>query len=142
MMPGCFAARCPSIQAATRSSHGRRSASVNGIPACILATFASGCRASPSSNGQPSRAASSSADGRLARARDAHDHEDRRTAAMGARAVEAVDAARVGDEDRIRAADEEAAFHHPDDAADALLQPRRIGDAGRSRSRGCGCRCR
>ena len=48
---------------------------------------------------------------------------------MGARAVEAVDAVRVGDKDRIGAADEQAAFHHTDDVPDALLQPRRIGDA-------------
>ena len=61
MMPGCFLARCPSIQAATRSSHGKRSASVSGIPACILAMFDSGWSKSPSSNGQPSRAESSSA---------------------------------------------------------------------------------
>ena len=61
MMPGCFLARCPSIQAATRSSHGKRSASVSGIPACILAMFDSGWSESPSSNGQPSRAESSSA---------------------------------------------------------------------------------
>ena len=67
-------------------------------------------------------------DGRLARARDAHDHQDRRAAAMGARAVEAMDAGCIGDEDRIGAADEQAAFDHPDDAPDALLQPRRIGD--------------
>ena len=66
--------------------------------------------------------------GGLARAGDAHDHEDRRPAAMGMRAVEAMDAAGIGDEDRIGPADEEAAFDHPDDAPDALLQPRRIGD--------------
>ena len=48
---------------------------------------------------------------------------------MGARAVQPVDAGRVGDKDRIGAADEQAAFHHTDDVPDALLQPRRIGDA-------------
>jgi hypothetical protein len=47
---------------------------------------------------------------------------------VGACAVEAVDAIRVGNEDRIGAADEKAAFDHPDDAPDALLQSRRIGD--------------
>ena len=67
-------------------------------------------------------------DGRLAGARHAHDHQDRRTAAMGARAVEAMDALPVGDEHRIGAADEKAALDHPDDAADAVLEPRRVGD--------------
>src|SRR6185437_13375704 len=47
---------------------------------------------------------------------------------MGARAVEAVDAGRVGDEDRIGSADEEAALDDADDAPDAILQSRRIGD--------------
>ena len=47
---------------------------------------------------------------------------------MGARAVEAVDTGRVRDEHRIGAADEKTAFDHPDDAPDARLQPRRIGD--------------
>ena len=44
------------------------------------------------------------------------------------RAVEAMDAGGIGDEDRIGAADEQAALDDADDAADALLQPRRIGD--------------
>ena len=44
-------------------------------------------------------------------------------------AVEAMDAGRVGHEDRIGAADEQPAFHHADDAPDAFLQSRRIGDA-------------
>src|SRR6185312_6092083 len=57
-----------------------------------------------------------------------HNHQDRRTAAMGARAVEALDAGRVGDEDRIGAADEKAALDDANDAPDALFQPRRIGD--------------
>ena len=36
---------------------------------------------------------------------------------MGARAVEAVDAGRIGHKNRIGAADEEPAFHHADDVA-------------------------
>ena len=47
---------------------------------------------------------------------------------MGARAVEAMDALAVGDEHRIGAADEKAALDHADDAADAILEPRRVGD--------------
>ena len=106
MMPGCFLARCPSIQAATRSSHGRRSASVSGIPACILAILDSGWRESPSSNGQPSRAESSSA------IVDLPDPDTPMTTRIGglprwARALsEAVDARRIGHEHRIGAADE------------------------------------
>ncbi len=67
-------------------------------------------------------------DRRLAGPGHPHHHEDRRTAPMGARAIEAMDAGRVGHENRIGPTDEEAAFDHPDDAPDALLQPRRIGD--------------
>jgi hypothetical protein len=52
---------------------------------------------------------------------------------MGACAIEAVDAGRIGDEDRVGAADEKPAFHHAYNAPDALIQ---------SRSRECGCRCR
>jgi hypothetical protein len=48
---------------------------------------------------------------------------------MGARAVEAVDAGRIGHEDRIGAADEKPAFHHTDDSPDALVQSRRFSDA-------------
>ena len=48
---------------------------------------------------------------------------------MGAGAIEAVDAGRIGDKDRIGAADEKPAFHHADDAPDALVQSRWIGDA-------------
>src|SRR5262249_43911278 len=62
----------------------------------------------------------------LARTRDAHDHEDRRTAAMGTRAVEAVHTSRISDEDRIRAADEEPAFDHSDDSSDPPPPPVRI----------------
>ena len=47
---------------------------------------------------------------------------------MGARTVEAVHASCVGNEDRIGAADEKSACDHPDNALDALLEPRRIGD--------------
>src|SRR5262245_20160157 len=47
---------------------------------------------------------------------------------MGTRAVEAVHAGSVGDEDRIGAADEKSAFDRPDNASDALLELRRIGD--------------
>jgi hypothetical protein len=56
-------------------------------------------------------------------------NQDRRTAAMGARAVEPMDAGRIRDEDRIGAADEKPAFHYADDSPDALVQSRRIGDA-------------
>src|SRR5258706_16112264 len=41
------------------SSHGRRSASVRGVPARILATFSGGWNSSASRNRQPSRSASS-----------------------------------------------------------------------------------
>jgi len=47
---------------------------------------------------------------------------------MGARAVEAMHAGGISDEDQIGAADEKAAFDHPDDALNALLQARRISD--------------
>ena len=47
---------------------------------------------------------------------------------MRARAVQTSDAGGVGDEDRIGATDEEAAFDHTDDAPNALLQPRRVGN--------------
>src|SRR5258708_2863005 len=49
-------------------------------------------------------------------------------AATGARAVKAVDAGRICDEDWAGAADEQATLNDPDDAPDALLQPRRIDD--------------
>ena len=49
-------------------------------------------------------------------------------AAMGACAVEAMDPLPVRDEHRVGAADEKAALDHPDDAADAVLEPRRVGD--------------
>src|SRR5260370_31611631 len=65
---------------------------------------------------------------RLARPRHPHDDKDRRTAPMGARAVEAVDAGGVGDKDRIGAADEKAALDHPHDAPHALLPARRVRD--------------
>ena len=48
---------------------------------------------------------------------------------MGACAIKAVDSGRVGDEDRVGAADEKPAFHHADDAPDALVQSRRFSDA-------------
>src|ERR1700689_4417908 len=48
-----------SIQAVTARSHGRRSASVSGIPACILAMFAAGWNVSASANRHPRRPASS-----------------------------------------------------------------------------------
>src|SRR5438477_11937900 len=47
-----------SIQAAMARSHGPRSASVSGIPARILATFAAGWKSSASANRQPRRSAS------------------------------------------------------------------------------------
>ncbi len=49
-------------------------------------------------------------------------------AAMGACAVEAMEPLAVRDEHRVGAADEKAALDHPDDASDAVLQPRRVGD--------------
>jgi len=48
-----------SIQSAIFASHGQRSSSVSGMPSDIFSTFVAGCRESPSSNGQPSRSASS-----------------------------------------------------------------------------------
>ena len=48
---------------------------------------------------------------------------------MGARAVEAVDAVRIGHKNRIGATDKKSAFHHADDSSDALVQSCRIGDA-------------
>src|SRR5579872_7333662 len=48
-----------SIQVPITCSHGQRSASVSGIPARILATFAAGWNASASANCQPRRPASS-----------------------------------------------------------------------------------
>src|SRR5690606_17957299 len=57
MIPPVPVCRHSSMRAAIFSSQGRRSASVSGILARILAMFAAGCRSSPSSNGQPSRAA-------------------------------------------------------------------------------------
>jgi hypothetical protein len=47
---------------------------------------------------------------------------------MGACTVKAMDTGRVGDEDRIGAADEEAALYHANDAPDAFFQSRRISD--------------
>jgi hypothetical protein len=47
---------------------------------------------------------------------------------MSARAVEAVDAGRVGDEDRIGTADEKAAFDNADNPPNTLLKPRRVSD--------------
>src|SRR5918996_5033215 len=55
------AARLPSIQLATACSHGHRSASVSGMPACILAILAAGWRSSASSKSQCRRPASSAA---------------------------------------------------------------------------------
>src|SRR5262249_57435535 len=67
-------------------------------------------------------------DRRFARPRHSHDHEDRRMATMGTRAVEAMHAGKIGDKDWIGAADEKSAFNHPDETLDALFQARRIGD--------------
>src|SRR5580765_4127913 len=47
-----------SIHPATALSQGRRSSSVSGWPAFILAMLAAACRSSPSSNSQPSSRAS------------------------------------------------------------------------------------
>src|SRR5438093_4840071 len=47
---------------------------------------------------------------------------------MTPRAVEPMHAGCIGDEDRIGPADEEPAFDHSDNAPDALLQPRWIGN--------------
>ena len=70
------AASCSPMRAASvsqpRPAVGVRRA---GTPADILATFAGGWKRSPSSNGQPSAAASALADGGLAAAGDAHHHD-------------------------------------------------------------------
>jgi len=42
--------------------------------------------------------------------------------------LEAVNAARVGDENHVCAADEESAFNHADYSLDALFQLRGLGD--------------
>src|SRR5262249_37279712 len=129
MMPGCLLARWPSIQAATRSSHGNRSASASGMPACILAMFDSGWSESPSSNGQPSRAESSSA------IVDLPDPDTPMITRIGglppmrACAVEAVEAGFRAPENPIGAADEKPAFQHTDNPPDAVLQSCRIGHA-------------
>ncbi len=47
---------------------------------------------------------------------------------MDARALEAMDAIAIGDENRFRAADEKTAFDHADDKSDACLEPRQIVD--------------
>src|SRR6202035_5833159 len=54
-----FAAVRASIQSVIACSHGSRSASVSGMPACILATIASGWKVSASANRQRRRPASS-----------------------------------------------------------------------------------
>src|SRR5262245_60291618 len=67
-------------------------------------------------------------DGRFAGPGHAHDHQDRRTAPMGAGAIEAVDAGCISDKDRVSAANEKSAFNHTDDAPDAFIQSPWIGD--------------
>src|SRR5215510_7687027 len=57
-MPPLTAARRESIQPAIACSQGMRSASVSGVPPCILATLAGGWKSSPSAKGQPRRSAS------------------------------------------------------------------------------------
>jgi len=49
---------------------------------------------------------------------------------MEVRTVEPAHTGSVGDKDHVGAADEQPAFDHADDAADALLEPGRIGDGG------------
>ena len=56
-------------------SHGQRSSSVNGVPAAIFATLASGWNASPSAYVQPSTDDDALGHGRLADAGDAHDDD-------------------------------------------------------------------
>ena len=60
MPPVPAASRAP-IQSAIAASHGARSASVSGWPACILATLAAEWKSSPSANGQPEVATSAAA---------------------------------------------------------------------------------
>src|SRR5439155_17951474 len=60
----------------------------------------------------------------LSRAGHAHNDQDRWAAPMGACAIEAMDARRIGDEYRIGAADEETAFDDADHAADSFLETR------------------
>ena len=140
MMPGCFLARCPSIQAATREpgqtvSIGERNAGVH------FAMFDSGSSESPSLNGQPSRTESSSAIVDLPDPRHAHDHEDRRPPPIARALSRRWTPAASATKDRIGAADEKPAFRHTDDTPDAYLQSRRIG-IGPNRNQNDGCRCR
>jgi hypothetical protein len=48
---------------------------------------------------------------------------------MGACAVQTVNSVGISDEHRIGPADEQTTFHHADNVPDALIEPRRIGDA-------------
>ncbi len=63
---------------AMAASHSWRSASVSGRPCAMRATFAGGCRSSPSRNAQPWRRGERRADAGLAAAGNAHDDDDRR----------------------------------------------------------------
>src|SRR6516164_8459231 len=68
-------------------------------------------------------------DCRFARTRNSHDDQNWRTAPVRAGAVEAVDASCVSNKDRVSAANEQAAFDHPDDVPNAFLQSGRVADA-------------
>src|SRR5215469_11841476 len=67
-------------------------------------------------------------DSALADARDAHDNQDWRGAAMRTRAVQAMDAGSIGNKDRPGPANEQSALDHPDQPSDPLFQAGRIGD--------------
>lgn len=131
MIAGRPLVRWPSIQAATASSQGRRSASVSPMPACIFAILASGWSQSPSSKGQPSRG-KLLRHGALARTRYAHDDQDRRGAAMGAWTLQPMDASRIRDKHRSGPANEQAALDDPDHPSDPLFEASRISDGAES----------
>src|SRR5262245_49622788 len=57
-----------------------------------------------------------------------HNDQDRRAAPMAVYAFEAHDPGCIADEDRTGPANKKAAFHHPDHAANALLEPAWVGN--------------
>src|SRR5262249_4358315 len=67
-------------------------------------------------------------DSALADTRDAHDNQDRRSAAMRKWGVQAMDAGRIGNKDRPSPADEQSTLDHSDQPFDPLLEAGRIGD--------------
>ncbi len=71
-------------------------------------------------------------DGRLARSRHPHDDQYGRAVRVRALSLEAMNARCIGRENRIRPTDEEAALDYSDDAPNALLEPRRIGNRAKA----------